>query len=61
MKTKIPSTAYHLFISEALTDDQEDFQTWCIAHGVRHSVARTSDEALEVLGAWGALRIRGAP
>jgi hypothetical protein len=46
---------------EDLTDDQEDFQTWCIAHGVRHSVARTSDEALEVLGAWGALRIRGAP
>ena len=43
---------------ETLTDDQEAFQEWAIARGVPHSVVRTSDEALEVLGAWGALRIK---
>ena len=43
---------------ETLCDDQEEFQTWCIASGVPHSVGRTVDEALAVLGAWGALRIK---
>jgi VRR-NUC domain-containing protein len=43
---------------ETLSEDQEAFQEWAIARGVPHSVVRTSDEALDVLGAWGALRIK---
>ena len=43
---------------KTLSDDQEAFQEWCIGRGVPHSVVRTSDEALTVLDAWGALRIR---
>ena len=43
---------------ETLTDDREDFQTWCIARGVPHSVSRSVDEALTVLGAWGVLRVK---
>ena len=42
---------------ETLTDDQEDFQTWCIARGVPHSVSRSVDEALMVLRAWNVLRV----
>jgi hypothetical protein len=50
-------------LGEVLTDEQSDFQTWCIARGVPHSVSRSVDQALEVLDAWGALRIkiRGTP
>lgn len=43
---------------ETLSDDQEGFQEWAIARGVPHSVVRTTDEAFEVLGAWGALLIK---
>jgi hypothetical protein len=43
---------------ESLTEDQEDFQTECIARGVPHSVSRSMDVALTVLGDWGALRIK---
>jgi hypothetical protein len=43
---------------ESLTDEQSDFQTWCIARGVPHSVSRSVDEALIVLDAWKVLRIR---
>jgi hypothetical protein len=43
---------------EGLTDDQEDFQTWCIARGVAHSVSRSVDEALAVLDAWKVLRVK---
>jgi hypothetical protein len=48
---------------ESLTDDQADFQTWCIAHVVPYSVAYSIDEALAVLDAWSCLRIKigGAP
>ena len=42
---------------ETLSDDQQDFQTWCISHGVPHSVSRSVDEALAVLGAWGVVRV----
>jgi hypothetical protein len=42
---------------EGLTDDQTDFQTWCIAHAVPYSVAYSIDQALTVLDAWGCLRI----
>src|SRR5580704_16149116 len=31
---------------ETLSEDQLAFETWCVAHGVPHSVARTSDEAM---------------
>ena len=43
---------------ETLTDEQSNFQTWCIARGVPHSVSRSVDEALTVLGAWEALRVK---
>ena len=43
---------------ETLTDDQEDFQTWCIARGVPHSVSRSVDEAMMVLDAWGVLHVK---
>jgi hypothetical protein len=42
---------------EHLTEEQEDFQTWCISHAVPHAVARTIDEAIKILSAWGALRV----
>jgi VRR-NUC domain len=38
---------------ETLSDNQEEFQEWCIAHGVPHSVSRSVDEALAVLDVWG--------
>jgi hypothetical protein len=43
---------------ETLSDAQEDFQNHAIRHGWPHSVAYTLDEALAVLDAWGALRIK---
>jgi hypothetical protein len=42
---------------EVLSDDQEAFQLHCIRHGWPHVVARTLDEALVALDAWGCLRI----
>ena len=43
---------------EALSEAQEVFQTWCIRHGIPHSVAFIFDQALAALDTWGALRIR---
>jgi hypothetical protein len=49
-------------IGESLTEDQADFQIWCIKNAVHYSVAYSTEEALAVLNAWGALRlIGGAP
>jgi hypothetical protein len=45
-------------VGEELTEDQEDFQLWCIRHGAPHSVAYSFDEALAFLDAIGCLRIR---
>jgi hypothetical protein len=45
-------------LGEDLTDEQLDFQLWCIRHGVAHSVADSFDLALATLNAWGCLRIR---
>ena len=45
-------------LGEDLTDEQLDFQLWCIRHGVAHSVADSFDLALAALDAWGCLRIR---
>jgi hypothetical protein len=45
-------------LGETMSEDQEAFQTWCIVRGVPHSVSRSVDEALTVLDAWGALRIK---
>jgi hypothetical protein len=45
-------------LGEELTEDQADFQLWCIAHAVPYSVAYSIDEALAVLDAWGCLRIK---
>ena len=48
---------------ETLTEDQADFQLWCIANAVPYSVAYSLDQALAVLDAWSCLRIKigGAP
>ena len=43
---------------EDLSEAQEAFQTWAIAHGVPYSVAWSIEEALAVLGAWDCLRIK---
>lgn len=45
---------------ETLTEEQEDYQEWCISTGVPHSVNRSVDEAMAVLDAWGVLRIKPA-
>ena len=48
-------------VGEQLTDDQEDFQMWCIRHGVRYAVAWSIDEVMMILGAWGAIvKVGGA-
>jgi hypothetical protein len=45
-------------IGEKLSPDQEAFRLWCIRHCVPHVVARTFDEALVALDAWGCLTIK---
>ena len=40
-----------------LSKAQEDFQVWCITHGVPYSAASTIKETLAVLDAWGCLRV----
>ena len=42
----------------SLSGGQESFATWCVANNIPHVVARTSNEALAALDAWGALRIK---
>jgi hypothetical protein len=44
-------------LGETLTEDQADFQVWCVKHAVNYSVAYSIDEALAVLDAWRCLRI----
>jgi hypothetical protein len=41
-----------------LSGDQETFRAWCAQHTVPHGVARTTDEAIKILSASGALRIK---
>ena len=43
---------------ETLTDEQEAFQTWCIANAVPHAVAFTQSQALAVLDEWQCLRVK---
>lgn len=45
-------------LGETLSEDQQDFQSWCIVHGLPHSVAQSFEDALAVLDHWGALRIK---
>lgn len=45
---------------ETLTDEQKDFEAWCVEHGVPHAVAQTSDAALKVLSLWDVLTIKPA-
>ena len=40
---------------------QEDFANWCHEHGVPHVVARSFDEAIATLTAWGVLGKRIRP
>jgi hypothetical protein len=41
---------------EKLSDDQEDFESYCQAHGYPHAWTDSFDVALSILKAWGALR-----
>ena len=41
-----------------LSGPQEEFQSWCIKHAVKHSVAYNLDQALAVLDSWSCLRIK---
>jgi hypothetical protein len=43
---------------ETLSEDQEAFQAWCVDQAIPHAVARTTDEAMATLGAWGVLRVK---
>jgi hypothetical protein len=43
---------------ETLTDDQAEFQIWCVRHGIPYSVAYSLDQALAFLDALGCLRIK---
>jgi hypothetical protein len=45
---------------ETLTEDQAAFAAWCVGAGVPHAVVRSTDEALRILSAWGALRVQVA-
>lgn len=42
---------------KGLNDGQEDFQLWCIAHGVPYVVAWTMDDVLTALEVWGCLTV----
>lgn len=44
-----------------LTDAQEKFRDWCLAHSVPHAVARTYDEAIAIVTNWDVLRIEVRP
>jgi hypothetical protein len=44
-------------LGETLSEAQQDFQLWCVRHGVPHCVADTFDQALAALDYWGCLRI----
>lgn len=41
---------------EKLSDDQEDFESYCQAHGYPHAWTDSFDVALAILKRWGALR-----
>jgi hypothetical protein len=41
---------------ETLSDDQEDFEGYCLAHGYPHAWTDRFDDALVILKRWGALR-----
>lgn len=45
-------------IGEDLTDEQADFQLWCVRSGVSYAVARTLAEALTALDHWQCLRVK---
>ncbi len=47
-------------VGEDLTEDQDAFQAWCLAHNVPHALCRTMDEVLAVFGRWGCLRFKVA-
>ena len=39
---------------------QREFHAACLAAGAAYEVARSTDEAIEVLRSWGAVRIGGS-
>ena len=44
-----------------LSGDQEKFRDWCRAHNVPWRVARSFDQALEIVTAWGVLKHKVEP
>jgi hypothetical protein len=55
-----PNGCFHALelkrIGETLTEDQEEFQLWCIKNAVPYSVAYNTEQAFSVLDAWQCLR-----
>jgi hypothetical protein len=41
--------------SGRLSEEQQAFSAWCVAHGIPFAIVRSFDEALRVLRAWGAI------
>ncbi len=46
---------------EDLTDEQQEFRTWCLDNAIPHAIAWTLDDAMAALGRFGVLRIKFAP
>jgi hypothetical protein len=44
-----------------LTDEQAAFRDWCVAHAVPWQLARSYDEAIAAVAAWGALKHKVEP
>jgi hypothetical protein len=45
-------------LGEDLTEEQEEWRDWALAHGGKYAVAWTMDEVIAALDAWGCLRLR---
>jgi hypothetical protein len=45
-------------IGEPLSEPQEEFQTFCVRHGIEHSVCFNIDQVLKVFDHWKCLRIK---
>lgn len=60
-----PSARLHALelkrVGETLSEDQQEFQTWCVERAVPYAVAWTTDQAIASLSRFGVLRIKLAP
>jgi hypothetical protein len=55
--------AAHGMAASVYDGRQEAFAAWCAEHSIPNAVAYSIDEAIKILSAWGALRVKigGAP